>query len=816
MTLSTLEMLHRLGSGESIATICQAAGISRASFDQWWADETASRVPQMQGHIPLPPDANRSLPGKAVEILRDAKGIPHIFAENDADLFFGLGYAMAQDRLWQMDYFRRKACGRLAEVLGPDGLELDLLARTAGFHRIATQMLARMPQETITILEAFAQGVNGLIAASQDHLPIEFDLLEYVPELWSPGDSVAVWVDFRWYRTGRFPVIVLPELARRILGDGQLLQAFLTPEAGEESILPPGSYPARRSVAEPVGETIGDPESNIGSNNWVVAANLTGTGAPLVASDPHLPFTIHGQWYQAHLAGGSFQVAGTAAVGVPGIFVGRNTHVAWGATNNICSQRDLYQEQTSLDHPGCFLFDNTWEPAREIVEEIQIKGSEPLHKTIRFSRHGPIVDDLLPKPARHTGPVSLRWLGATFSDEISCILQHNRARSAQEFRDSFRRWRVPTMNFVFADTAGHIGYQAIGRVPIRSNWSRGYRPGWDPAHQWQELIPFEGMPALFDPPRGWICSANNRNAPEDYPYPLSGTWSSGNRARRIRHMLEHIGAETGAIPADIPLEVDEATPPAYFTGMQQDVLSLRAVDALPSLLTTLVEDSDTRLAAARAYLQDWDGRMEVDEVAASLFEVFFQRWQRKVTAVRFPPAEVEIFMGSVAGLASVLLSNDSYGWFNSPNPDTTRRQAIREAMLQALEYLAQRLGPDMSGWTYGRLHTITLKHSLSSRGDLGVLLNRGGYPVHGNLETVCNSASGADFAVVSGAVHRSISDLAAVPSGIWSVDAVGTSGHPGSPHYCDQLVDWLAGNYQYIPLERKPAEQVAVSRLVVE
>ena len=345
-------------------------------------------------------------------------------------------------------------------------------------------------------------------------------MLDYAPEPWTPLDCVAIWGDKRWYSTGRFAVIVIPELAKRILNDDRLYRAFLTPEAGDESILPPGSYPSSSSGAEKVGDTVGDPAEGTGSNNWVVAGQLTATEVPILASDPHNPFGSLADRYEFHLCGGSFNVAGATHAGIPAVIFGRNERVAWGLTNNICSQRDLYQEKTDARHPGCFLYDDNWEPARELTESIKVKGGETIRKTIRFSRNGPIVDELLPKPAQKTGPVSLRWLGATFSDEISCLLAANRANSCDEFRDALRGWQVPTWSFILADVEGYIGYQCTGRIPIRKNGERGYRPGWDPEHQWQDLIPFEGMPTLTDPPQGWIRTANNRTAPEDYPYPL--------------------------------------------------------------------------------------------------------------------------------------------------------------------------------------------------------------------------------------------------------------------------------------------------------
>ena len=409
MDPTTRDVLKRLGVGEAIGSVCRDTGWSRAEFDAWWQQETASRAPRCDGEVPAPVSG-------AVSLERDRWGIPHIVARRRDDLWLGFGYAMAQDRLFQMDYLRRKGLGRLAEVLGPGSLPMDVVARTVGLNRIARRELERLPGETRAILEAFAAGVNAWIEQCGDRLPIEFDLLDYRPEPWSPVDSLAIEGEFRWYLTGRFPVIVVPELAKRVLGDGPLYRDFLLGEADEEAVVPPEAYadlprdPTARSRG-PVGQATGDSEGT-GSNNWVVAGRHCLSGRPMVASDPHIAFEAVSCWYEAHLDGDGYHVAGMAYVGMPAIMCGRNERVAWGITNNLCSLRDLYQERTDPDHPGCFLFDGRWEPADETVEVIRVKEGEPVPLAIRRSRNGPIVDQILPPPGHRTGPVALKWLGA--------------------------------------------------------------------------------------------------------------------------------------------------------------------------------------------------------------------------------------------------------------------------------------------------------------------------------------------------------------------------------------------------------------------
>lgn len=775
MQLSAQTILQKLGAGEAITSICAAAGLTRKEFDIWWQRECAMRVPPLAGTRIAGVSA-------AVEIVRDQTGIPHIFADNDADLFLGLGVAMAQDRLWQLDYLRRKANGRLAEILGAEALPQDILSRTVGLNRIAVQEFTQLPAETLHLLEALARGINLVIEEAPAQWPIEFALLDYIPEPWRPIDSVAIWVEFRWYLTGRLPVIALPELARRALGDETLFQAFLTPEAGEESIIPPGSYAPAPMGIEAVGGVVGDPEAGIGSNNWVVDGNHTYTGAPLLASDPHVPFGALSWWYEAHLCGGSFNVTGATYIGVPTVLFGGNSQVAWGLTNNICSQRDLYQEQTDPAHPGCFLYDDQWEPAQEIIETIQVRGGTPVQKTVRFSRNGPVVDELLPPPAQSTGPVTLRWLGASGCNEITPLLNANRAPDCATFRAALHDWRSPTFSFVFADTAGAIGYQCVGRIPIRHNWERGYRPGWEPAHQWQGLIPYAGMPALANPAAGWIRTANNRTAPADYPYPLSGTWSSGHRAERIRHMLE----------------AQERFDHADFVRMHYDVRSQRAAETVPPLLAVLENVYEPQVQTAAAILQSWDYRMEPDQVGAALFEIFFRQWSQTVAATRFEAATAALMVDVIGGLALTLLTADEVGWFAVGD----REKQIVGAFRAALAELTTRLGADMLQWTWGRLHKITLHHPLATRGDLATLLDRGGHALRGNAYTVCNTGSDPNYEANTGASYRLIADLSSSPPVLWGMDTAGQSGHPGSAHYCGQLTAWLTGEYHPLPLQR--------------
>ena len=785
-------LLRLLGQQHSLEEACREAGLDHADFQDWWREQLQQRVPDQNGR-------RAAAVASSVRILRDRRGVPHIHAASDLDLYTGYGYAMAQDRLWQLDYYRRQAQGRLAEILGaearpqatggaPTALDRDTTARTIGFLRIAQAQWQVTEEPVAGRLKAFAAGVNQVMEESRANLPVEFALLDYSPEPWHPVDTLAVWCEFQYYLTVRLPVIYVPEIARRHLGEGPLYKVFLQGEADAESILPPGSMPA--SLHDPVGRAVGDPEDAVGSNNWTMAGSRSRSGHPLLASDPHIAFNAVSCWYEAHLADGTgLDAAGAGYIGVPGLLFGRNRNLAFGITNNICSQRDLYRERTDKNHPNHFLCDGEWMPARSLTERIKARDAEPVDLEVVFSPTGPIVAHLLPEAARGGEPVSLRWMGATLGPdgqtergaEIGVLMKTNRARTCDEFRAALADWRVPTLSMVFADTEGGIGYQCTGAIPIRRNWRRGYRKAWAPEDAWQGVAPFRGLPAMSNPQQGWIRTANNRTAGDDYPYPLSGTWASGHRAQRVRQMLE---------------ANDRMTRQACME-MQADTLSLRAVECVPFLVCRLDRHPDSRVQQAKARLQTWDRRMEPDSVGGALFETFFARWQHRVAAERFAPEAAMLVADSIAGLAVILLQGDLTRWFEDQDDWLA---AVQATMLETCNQLEVQLGSDMDQWTWGRLHRIHLRHPLTYIRAVGELLDRGGNPVGGSGVTVCNTGMDPNYAANMGANYRIVADLDPDVPDLFSIDAAGQSGHPGSDHYCDQLPDWLAGHLATLSL----------------
>jgi len=347
-------------------------------------------------------------------------------------------------------------------------------------------------------------------------------------------------------------------------------------------------------------------------------------------------------------------------------------------------------------------------------------------------------------------------------------------------------------------TAGHRPCEQCRRIPLRKTAERGYRAGSDPAQQWIGLVPFEAMPHAVNPSRGWLATANNRLAPADYPYPLFGCWASGHRGLRIRQMIEQ---------QIVPTQGGDRFSHDKFRDMQQDAVSLRAITCVPPLLKALSQLSDPQIQSATSHLKNWDGRVEPDLVAPTIFNVFYTFWAKAVADARFPAATAELLSRQAEGIASRLLADDPHGWFASGQ----RAAAIERAFQQAIVCLTERFGADTSQWQWSKLHRLPLKHVLGNRGDIGELLNHGNVPVKGDMTTVCNTGNDANWLATTGAGYRLIADLS--NNVLMAVDGQSQSGNPGTAHYRDQLDDWLNGRYHALPLDRSEASKLAVEKL---
>jgi penicillin amidase len=694
--------------------------------------------------------------GGPVRIAWDSWGVPHVEGGSSRDAFVGLGYAMAQERLWQLDYMRRLARGELAEIAGASAVASDRTMRVLGLGRTAERDWGVVEPAVGEALAALAAGINLWMGQART-LPVEFERLGYSPAPWRPSDSIAIWKYRWWYNTGRLELTALAEIARRTLPP-ELEAAFSTAEWGHETIVPASSG----GGAAPGGD-LGE-----GSNNWVVGSAKSATGRPVLCSDPHNPFGAPSQWFEAQITCPEFDAIGAVYQGLPTVYIGRNRHVAWGVTNHNAPARDVYQEDPAGPFEG-----------RE--ETIAVKGGAPVRFTVRSSARGPVLDPgngLLPDGmARMLGnpTLSLRWVGHVPDTGLGSALALQRARGAEEVLAALERWPCPPLNFVYACADGRFGYHVAGRIPLRRAGGRGIRPADDPTHAWDGDVPFADLPAMADPARGWVATANNPPwSGQNAHYLGLAVWADGYRMRRIRERLT----------------ARETLAPAEVAAAQGDVESARARDLLPRLVDLLAPARDRRTRAAVRRLQSWDFRLSVDSVAASIWCAFWEAWCRDLARARLDGALTPLAAPMLGNVARRTLLGEPVGWV----PESEGAERARQAFAGGLARLAREAGPRMAGWRWGRLHTVEWKHPIFP--DLGT----GPHPTSGGSTVRAAGYGVGSFKVVSGSTYRFVADFASATA--LSTTNLGQSARPSSRHFRDQTRLWLEDRYKQLWMER--------------
>ncbi|MEJ0019021.1 MAG: penicillin acylase family protein [Acetobacteraceae bacterium] len=706
--------------------------------------------------------------GRRVEILRDRTGIPHIYADATPDLFFGLGVASAQDRLWQMDRLRRRALGRQAEILGAAYLASDIAHLTVGIDQIAAREAAALDEATHRTVSAFVAGINRQIELFGRALPPEFLRLDYMPEPFTVRDVVAIARGIWWSLNGRIDRIVAAEAARLLPESFRGL--YLTPEASEHRVLQ---------------HAAGNDDAT-GSNNWALHGSRTAGGKPVLCGDPHQPFWVPSSWYEYALHGPEDDAAGAGHPGFPGMWWGSNGRIAWAITNNMASTRDLYVEQVDPHDPDRYRDGDTWRAftGREVA--IAVRGAASHALTIRSTVRGPIVNALVPS-LEEAGdpPLSLRWIGMEHMDDIRASIAVSRAHDWVGFREALRDWAVAIFNFVYADADGHIGYQMAGRIPIRGRVVPGFRDANAAADQWQGTIPFDDLPHMYDPPSGYVASANQRIVPDEWTHPIYGAYSQGHRGVRLDQALG--GHTTLDVAANVRL--------------QNDVVNCRAERLCPHILRHLGATGDATLRQAFA---DWDYRYSLASIAPTLFEAFMALWQREVLGLHVPQRLLDL-THQQTGLAAALLEDDAIAYF----PDGTTPHVVAVAQ-HTIAGLRDRLGSDLGAWQWGRIHQAHWRHPV---GDAA--FDVGPAEVDGGSHTLRNTGGELPpHAASSGAEYRIVVDFAD-PDRFHAVQNIGNSGVPDTPHYRDQFDPWLRGEYHVVQLRRAPVAADAESTTIV-
>ncbi|NOZ56471.1 MAG: penicillin acylase family protein, partial [Calditrichaeota bacterium] len=539
-----------------------------------------------------------------VKIVRDELGIPHISAGSEYDLFFGLGYVFAQDRLWQLDFFRRLGYGRLAEVLGEKAARYDSLFVILHLGDVAKAVLDELSDEGRLVLQAYADGVNACIEERGSKLPLEFGLLGYRPAPWKPTDSIVCARVMAWFLS--FGWIVDPVYTALVDSLGYTRVAEIAPE--------PGSLGPRNLVQRPghvywSALDLADlqagvrPRRWVGSNNWAISGSRTLSGKPILANDPHLPFMVPGFWYAVVLDGPDLHVAGAAIPGTPGVTSGRNRAVAWGVTNGMIDDADLFFEKLSPDSSQV-LGPHGWEPTQVFLDTVRIKGKGEVRFRTVWTPRGPIVSHLLHDS---THVLSLRWSGFDPSREVDAMLGLARSHSVAEAIRALRLFGVPAQNFVLADTAGNIAYKLVGRIPARNGSGLLPRRAWVAEQNWHGWLPYEKNPEVRNPPDGFVGSANYIPPGAKNLGYLSCYWEPPARVDRIRELLAERKDWNDSLVA----------------RMQLDTVSLYARRFLQVALPHLPLDSLTRQEKDFALLlQQWDGRMGAESLEAAVYAVF--------------------------------------------------------------------------------------------------------------------------------------------------------------------------------------------------
>ncbi len=749
----------------------------------------------------------RGLTG-AVTVTRDAWGVPHIRAQNsDADAFYALGFVHAQDRLWQMEFQRRIAQGRLSEVLGEAALPQDKFLRTWGFYRAAQSALPALSTRTRTLISAYTAGVNAAIA--EDRLPLEFRLLRFRPERWTDVDSIA-WSKLMAYDLGgNWDDELTGQQVVGKLGAGGLDSVLPPYPAGAPTILSSQELNLPTSEARPSGNRPGGADTDgvqteltlpadalaqlqtqlaaarslgfvnepgKGSNDWVLGGSRTASGKPILADDPHLALSAPMLWYLADVQGPTLHAIGASIPGLPGIVIGRNDAVAWGVTNVNPDVQDLF-----VEGPDAQLTSRT--------EVIKVKGKPDVQLVVQESAHGPVVARSSQWGDHTDRAVTLEWTALKGGDTtFDAFTGLNYARNWQEFTAALSSYVAPAQNFVYADTAGNIGYYAPGRVPIRSK-SSGQGGSWDgslpvqgdAAHRWTGFIPFGQLPHVYNPADGLVVTANNKVVPGAYR-PFLGnarTWAEPYRAERILELLNGKGH---------PLTLDDVA------ATQLDTVSLVWRDLNAPLLAT--QPQDALSTQALKLLQGWDGNETLGSVQASIFEAWLTELQKM--------ARDELGNGTTINSLAVSNQLKQGGTLCREAQAKTCSELLALTLTRATAGLSARLGSDPARWVWGDLH-----HNLSKHGAFGGvsaiawIWNRG-LPTPGGTNTVNVARPEAGtFNQTHGPSYRQIVDLSDMNKSRY-IGTLGQGGNPIGSHYADLQPLWRDG--QSIPMSTDAAD----------
>lgn len=741
-----------------------------------------------------------------VEVFRDEFGVPHVYAQNEEDLYRVVGYLMAQDRLWQMDLVRRVTTGRLSEIFGENMIDTDQLLRSLKIPEKSEMLVRNTDPVIMGYIDAFTDGINQYLAANLKKLPFEFAVLGYQPDEWESIHSFNLIGYMCWDLTIGWSTELILLKIEQVVGHEKFTE--LLPDQSIQEPVYPDFLPADApepylNIQAAVGK-IHELGVQIfsGSNNWAVSGKLTETGLPIVANDMHLGLDVApGIWYQMHQhVPGKLNVTGVMLSGAPFITCGHNDSIAWGMTNVSVDNIDFYEEIINPGDSNQYKLNGEWRNMKVLEEKIAVKGGDTVTRVNRFTHRGPVISGFTEIKNK---VISARWIGNEESDEVRTVCLLNRAENWQDFTSAISSFISISQNIVYGDAAGNIGLYCAAGVPVREGNPASIAPGDTDLFDWKGLVPFEELPHTFNPPEGFVVSANNKTTGPDYPYYISTWFELPNRYNRIVEMIEETGQHNRSTIKKI----------------QTDQHS-KWTEKILSTVLPLVDESDERINGDPAFqsLKTWDYSYAVESVEATLFEVFYIQMLKAIFMDELGEDLYEELLG-IDLLASYVIdkivSGEQISWCDDiSTPDKTESfgDIVEVSFISALDWLESSYGPDQQNWQWGRHHQISFIHPIGSVNIMNKIfkLERGPFPVGGSYHTVCpySYPLGNSFIANHGASERHVFDLSDWDQSL-TVIPTGSSGIPASDFYCNQSEMYINNEYHPDPFSREAVERLA-------
>lgn len=728
--------------------------------------------PKLDGEIKL------DILKEKVTVTRDDKGIPTIIANNDSDLYKAQGFVQAQDRLFQMEMARRQASGRLSEIVGEKALDNDKKFLTFSLLKAAKESYAEYSDESKKILQDYADGVNAFIdlAKEKSMLPYEFKILGFVPEKWTPIDSLVIGKYMAYDLGGHWSYQVFNNWALNNIGENKLKE--LLPEDFYKSEDNLKILNLNKYIAADIDEKLANmktPHIENGSNNWVISGKKTKSGKPLLADDPHLGLATPSIWYQMNLISPSMHVQGVIFAGIPGIILGNNKDIAWGVTNVGPDVQDIYIEKVNPNNPYQFEYNGKWYDAKSEKHNIKVKGKEDVQFEVIYTKNGPIIDELV-KPVNDKNlKFSMQWTALDPSKELEAIVKLNKAKNWEEFEDALTLFKTPAQNFVFADKNGFIAFKANGNIPIRKKGSGALPvPGYTDEYGWKGYIPFEELPKIINPESGYIATANT-NTIGEYKYHLSNIWAQPYRKNRIDEVLSSKN--------DFTFE--------DMQNLQTDMQNLHAKEFLPKFLEIIDSSINPEIYNS---LKEWN----YDDDKNLSAPLIFDRWINKIhynIYMKYMNKDVYKFFKFKSYLTDRILRNSLSGKSSEFIEEQGGLKALLEkSLIDAISELESKYGKNSNNWKWGDFHKLYFQHPIGKGSKLlGYFLNSKTVPVNGSGVTVKAARQDEKGYVNHGASWRFVYDFGTNYG--YHVVSPGQSGHFMSPYYNDQVQNWADGKY---------------------